>query len=60
MTWVTNDCNNGEVPLPPFLRNKIAQTLVSVLQVRCKSLYNPLPSWVLQSTEEPLEEHCVC
>mgnify|MGYP006286502159 CR=1 FL=1 len=35
MTWVTNDCNKGEVPLPPFLRNKIAQTLVSVLQVRC-------------------------
>lgn len=33
LTWVTRDCNNAQVPLPPFLRNKVAQTLVSVLQV---------------------------
>lgn len=33
MTWVTRDCNNPQLPLPPFLRNKVAQTLVAVLQV---------------------------
>jgi hypothetical protein len=36
MTWVTRDCNSTQVPLAPFLRNKIAQTLVAVLQVRPK------------------------
>ncbi|KAG2493435.1 hypothetical protein HYH03_008254 [Edaphochlamys debaryana] len=32
LTWVTRDCNNPSTPLAPFLRNKVAQTLVAVLQ----------------------------
>ncbi|GFR43596.1 hypothetical protein Agub_g4693, partial [Astrephomene gubernaculifera] len=32
MTWVQRDCNTPAAPLPPFLRNKVAQTLVAVLQ----------------------------
>ncbi|KAF5841975.1 armadillo-type protein [Dunaliella salina] len=39
MTWVTRDCNASQVPLPPFLRNKIAQTLVSVLQYEFPSTW---------------------
>ncbi|MEW5306130.1 MAG: hypothetical protein WDW36_008620 [Sanguina aurantia] len=32
MTWLQRDCNTSMALLPPFLRNKIAQTLVRVLQ----------------------------
>lgn len=37
MTWLQRDCNTSMALLPPFLRNKIAQTLVRVLQVSCLS-----------------------
>ncbi|KAJ9528951.1 hypothetical protein QJQ45_000515 [Haematococcus lacustris] len=37
MTWVVRDCNDSQRPLPPFLRNKVAQTLVAVLQVEFPS-----------------------
>ncbi len=33
LTWVTRDCTSPQVQLPPFLKNKVAQTLVAVLQV---------------------------
>ncbi|GIL47531.1 hypothetical protein Vafri_4333, partial [Volvox africanus] len=32
MTWVQRDCNTQQQPLTPFLRNKVAQCLVAVLQ----------------------------
>mmetsp|Transcript_5354 Transcript_5354/g.11718 ORF Transcript_5354/g.11718 Transcript_5354/m.11718 type:complete len:1077 (-) Transcript_5354:655-3885(-) len=33
MSWVHKDCNNAQNPMPVFLRNKLAQTLVSILQL---------------------------
>jgi hypothetical protein len=35
MTWVQRECNTQQPALAPFLRNKVAQCLVAVLQVRC-------------------------
>jgi hypothetical protein len=37
LTWVTRDCTSLQLPLPAFLRNKVAQTLVAVLQVGASS-----------------------
>ncbi len=33
LTWLQRDCSDLKSGLPPFLRNKLSQTLVSVLQV---------------------------
>ncbi len=33
LMWLQRDCNDPQVALPAFLRNKLAQTLVSVLQL---------------------------
>eukprot|EP00798_Chlamydomonas_sp_ICE-L_P025196 gene25196-10836_t len=55
LTWLQRDCNTTTDPLPAFLRNKIAQTLVSILQFE----YPQDESKLSMHVKDSMREHSI-